>query len=98
MPGSARQEPEAVKVASTDKSRAEESQKLKASMSRLFEIYSDISETADRVIKKRCPYKDGKSRCTALFGCRNQFFTKDPSSPPICAGSDNIDYRSAWDT
>ena len=65
-------------------------------MERLFSIYSDISEKADEVMLTRCPYKDARSRCTARFDCRNQFFTKDPLQKPVCAGSDRIDYRSAW--
>lgn len=71
-------------------------EKYRASMDRLFKIYSDISEQADVVMQSRCPYKDARSRCTARFECRNQFFTKDPSKKPVCAGSDRIDYRSAW--
>ncbi|MEX0763039.1 MAG: hypothetical protein WD208_02150 [Dehalococcoidia bacterium] len=72
-------------------------ERLKASMNRLFEIYRDISTKADEVVKNRCPYKNAQSRCTANFGCRNQFFTKDQAAQPVCAGSDHIDYRSAWD-
>ncbi len=65
-------------------------------MERLFDIYSGISEKADQVMRGRCPYKDARSRCTAQFDCRNQFFTKNPLDKPVCAGSDRIDYRSAW--
>ena len=65
-------------------------------MDRLFKIYSEISDKADEVMQSRCPYKDARSRCTARFECRNQFFTKDPTKKPVCAGSDRIDYRSAW--
>jgi hypothetical protein len=70
--------------------------KFRASMERLFGIYSDISDKADQVMLSRCPYKDAKSRCTARFECRNQFFTKNPSEKPVCTGSDAIDYRPAW--
>ena len=73
-------------------------EKFRASMERLFEIYQAISSKADDVMKSRCPYKDARSRCTAAFDCRNQFFTKDPSAKPVCAGSDLIDYRPAWIT
>ena len=71
-------------------------EKYRASIDRLSRIYSDISDRADEVMQSRCPYKDARSRCTARFECRNQFFTKDPSKKPVCAGSDRIDYRSAW--
>ena len=73
-----------------------DAEKFQASMQRLFGIYSDISDKADDVMVARCPYKDAKSRCTARFECRNQFFTKDPTDKPVCSGSDKIDYRSAW--
>ncbi len=72
--------------------------KVRASMDRLNIIYRDIAATADEVMQTRCPYKNAQSLCTARFGCRNQFFTKDPTARPACAGSDQIDYRDAWDT
>jgi hypothetical protein len=71
--------------------------RLRASTSRLMDIYSDISETAATPGQTRCPYKDAKSRCTAKFPCRNQFF-KVVGEKAICTGSDEIDYRSAWET
>ncbi len=74
-----------------------DSEKTRASLDRLYDMYRDIAVTADEVMQTRCPYKDADSRCTAKFGCRNQFFTSDPTSPPVCAGSDRIDYRDAWD-
>ena len=70
---------------------------LRSSIDRLAEIYRDIAVKADEVTRTRCPYKDAKSRCTAMFGCRHQYFTKDPNARPICTGSDKLDYRSAWD-
>jgi hypothetical protein len=72
--------------------------KARASLDRLYDIYKDIASTADGVMLTRCPYKDASSRCTAKFGCRNQFFTSDPTALPACSGSDQIDYREAWDT
>jgi hypothetical protein len=71
-------------------------ERFRASMDRLYNIYSEIALKADHVMENRCPYKDARSRCTAQFGCRNQFFTKDPMEKPVCAGSDRIDYRAAW--
>ena len=78
-------------------SQPADSARLRESMARLFDIYRDISEKADEVIAHRCPYKNAQSRCTASFGCRNQYFTKVPRDLPICTGSDKLDYRSAWD-
>lgn len=74
-----------------------DTEKARASLDRLYTIYKDIAVTADEVMLTRCPYKDARSRCTAKFGCSNQFFTKDPTVKPACAGSDDIDYRGAWD-
>ncbi len=74
-----------------------DTEKARASLDRLYTIYKDIAATADEVMQTRCPYKNAQSLCTAKFGCRNQFFTKDPTAPPACAGSDQIDYRDAWD-
>jgi hypothetical protein len=74
-----------------------DSEKARASLDRLYDIYKDIASTADEVMQTRCPYKDAASRCTAKFGCRNQFFTSNPTCLPACAGSDQIDYREAWD-
>ncbi|MDP6666201.1 MAG: hypothetical protein QF357_02245 [Dehalococcoidia bacterium] len=73
-------------------------EKARASLGRLYAMYEDMAAVADQVMQKRCPYKDAKSHCTAKFGCRNQFFTSDPTDLPVCAGSDRIDYRDAWDT
>jgi hypothetical protein len=72
-------------------------ERLKASMSRLYEIYRDIAETANEVSRWRCPYKDAQDRCTAQFKCRNQFFTGTPGEPAICTGSDKLNYRAAWE-
>ena len=71
-------------------------EKYLESMERLFSIYKEIAEKADEVMLTRCPYKDARSRCTARFECRNQFFTNKPGEKPVCAGSDRIDYRTAW--
>ena len=70
---------------------------VRASLTRLMDIYRSISETADKVAVRRCPYKDARSRCTAKFECRNQYFVPDkPGALAICRGSDKLDYRKAW--
>ena len=74
-----------------------DAERARTSLDRLYSIYKDIAVTADEVMQTRCPYKNADSRCTAKFGCRNQFFTTDPTALPACAGSDLIDYRDAWD-
>ena len=65
-------------------------------MARLYEIYKGMSETANVVSTWRCPYKNAQDRCTAGFGCSNQLRTPARQELPICTGSDNLDYRSAW--
>ncbi len=72
-------------------------QRFKASMERLTEIYRDISATVTEVSTRRCPYKSVEDRCTARFGCRNQCFAYGPEELAVCTGSDDLDYRSAWD-
>ena len=82
---------------SRDDANQVDAEKARESLDRLFDIYRDIASTADEVMETRCPYKDAESRCRAKFGCRNQFFTSDPTALPACTGSDLIDYREAWD-
>lgn len=72
-------------------------QRYHDSMAWLQEILKDISETATKVSTWRCPYKNARDRCTAGFGCRNQLRTRDATAQPICTGSDDLDYRSAWE-
>ena len=72
-------------------------ERFQASLTRLWEIYKDIGAVANEVSTWRCPYKNARDRCTANFGCRNQSFADGPGKPAICTGSDNLDYRSAWE-
>ena len=67
-----------------------------ASISRLSEIFSDISNTVNQVSTWRCPYKNVDDLCTANFKCRNQLKNTPDSHLPVCTGSDNLDYRHAW--
>tara|TARA_A100001037_G_scaffold306852_1_gene357184 strand:- start:23174 stop:23413 length:240 start_codon:yes stop_codon:yes gene_type:complete len=70
--------------------------KFKKSIDNLMSIYQQISDSAIESSKKRCPYKNARNLCTANFDCRNQ--KKINQQPfPICAGSDKLDYRSAWE-
>ncbi|MED6296511.1 MAG: hypothetical protein VYB13_04570 [Chloroflexota bacterium] len=73
-------------------------EKYKQSLGKLESIFRSISDTAAEVSSWRCPYKNVEDRCTAKFGCRNQ----DRSGPAeklfLCIGSDDIDYRSAWES
>ena len=70
---------------------------LKKSLSRLWEIYQQIGEVANQVSTWRCPYKNRHDRCTAQFGCRYQSRSGGSEELPVCTGSDELDYRSAWE-
>ncbi len=72
-------------------------ERYEASISRLTDIFRDISDTVTEVSKWRCPYKNAESRCTAQFGCRNQDRTVPEGELFICKSDDNLDYRSAWE-
>ena len=68
-----------------------------ASVVRLTDIFRGVSDTVTEVSKWRCPYKNVQDRCTANFGCRNQDRTVPKNEMYICTGTDNLDYRSAWE-
>ena len=72
-------------------------ERYRASMAHLNQVFKGMSETTTVVSVWRCPYKNVQDRCTASFGCRNQFHPKVPGELPICTGSDDLDYRSAWE-
>ncbi len=72
-------------------------ERYRASMARLYDIFKDMSDTVTEVSTRRCPYKNAQDRCTAKFGCRNQDRTVPAGELYICTGSDNLDYRNAWE-
>ena len=71
--------------------------RYQASVARLYDIFGEMSNTVNEVSKWRCPYKNVEDRCTALFGCRNQGRSVPAGELHICTGSDDIDYRGAWE-
>ena len=72
-------------------------ERYRASIARLEDIFRGISETASQVSTWRCPYKNALDRCTAAFGCRNQLRSDALDELPLCTGSDDLDYQSAWE-
>ena len=72
-------------------------ERYRASMARLYDIFKDMSDTVTEVSTRRCPYKNVQDRCTAKFSCRNQDRTVPAGELYICTGSDNLDYRNAWE-
>ncbi len=75
-----------------------DNQKYRASMARLQQIFAGIADTADKVSTRRCLYKNAQDRCTAAFLCRNQLIDSTGGELFICTGSDDLDYRSAWES
>ncbi len=71
-------------------------ERYQASIARLEEIFQGISDTANEVSTWRCPYKNAQDRCTAGFRCRNQSKTDIKDELSLCTGSDDLDYRTAW--
>ena len=72
-------------------------ERYQASVAHLDAIFRDVSQTVTEVSTWRCPYKNVQDRCTAKFSCRNQDRGVPQGELFICTGSDNLDYRSAWD-
>ena len=62
------------------------------------ELAADMANHATTQSLMRCPYKNRFNECTAQFGCRNQNRDVPAGQLYICTSSDNLDYRSAWDT
>ncbi len=81
-----------------DPGRKVDKERYGRSLERLNEIFQGISDTVNEVSTWRCPYKDAQDRCTAQFRCRNQDRSVPPDKLYICTGSDDLDYRSAWET
>ena len=72
-------------------------ERYEASLAHLTDIFKGMSETVGVVSTWRCPYKNVQDRCTAGFGCRNQDRSVPEGELSICTGSDNLDYRPAWE-
>ena len=70
--------------------------RYRQSMARLESIFRSINDTANDISTRRCPYANAQDRCTARFGCRNQKKASGSGHLPICTGTDDLDYRSAW--
>ena len=72
-------------------------EKYRKSLGNLESIFRSISDTVSEVSTSRCPYKNVEDRCTAKFGCRNQDKPGTVGKLYLCLGSDDLDYRSAWE-
>jgi hypothetical protein len=74
-----------------------DAKQYRASLTRLYDIFKGMSQTVNEVSTRRCPYKTVENRCTAGFGCRNQDRSVPDGELFICTGSDDLDYRGAWE-
>jgi hypothetical protein len=68
------------------------------SLNKLDALFREMSSSVTEVSKWRCPYKNVDNGCTAKFRCRNQEVNVEQTELYLCVGSDNLDYRSAWET
>jgi len=66
-------------------------------LNKITQIFEGLVVHADEQATYRCPYKNRFDHCTAKFGCRNQRKI-DEGTGLLCAGDDQLDYRSAWET
>ena len=73
-------------------------EKYSKSLAKLVSIFREMSSSVTDVSMWRCPYKNAQDRCTARFGCRNQDVKVAPGELYVCLGSDNLDYRDAWES
>ena len=89
-------------------SRIDESEYRKR-LGRLSEIFTEIAVRAVEQSHTRCPYRDGRDRCTGKFRCRNQLAVEPVQCHPSSAAGDatrtlscthdeRFDYRDAWAT
>ncbi len=66
-------------------------------LDKLSSLLGDMVRHADEQAQSRCPYKNRHGECTAQFGCRNQRKNTQAGGLLLCAGDDQLDYRSAWE-
>ena len=67
-------------------------------LDRLTEIFGGMVEHADAQARSRCPYRDRRDQCTALFRCRNQVDGGRTEGPWRCGHDGAFDYRTAWES
>ncbi|MFH1571581.1 MAG: hypothetical protein ABIL09_26560 [Gemmatimonadota bacterium] len=67
-------------------------------LDRLTEIFGGMVEHADAQSRTRCPYRDRRDQCTALFRCRNQVARDGAAELARCGHDGALDYRSAWES
>ena len=73
-------------------------ERYRKSLAMLAEVMEPMNDVAMAQSKFRCPYRNKDDLCTAKFGCRNQDRPGTTGELYLCLGSDDIDYRSAWET
>ena len=71
---------------------------LEKRLTRIQDIFVDISQHAEKQMQLRCPYKNAQCQCTAKFGCRYQRKSTVGSASLLCSHDDQFDFRSAWES
>ena len=66
-------------------------------LDRIAALFADIVVHAEASSRTRCPYRDRRDLCTALFRCRNQL-SSGADGRPACGHDGTFDYRSAWES
>jgi hypothetical protein len=69
-----------------------EQSRIRAALTRLIEVLTDIAQTADAKNQQRCPYKSADSRCTFQGGCQNQHHEPEALH---CAGDHLLEHAPA---
>lgn len=67
-------------------------------LDRIAAIFTDIVAHAEVSSRTRCPYRNRRDLCTALFRCRNQLPSADGGGRLACGHDGTFDYRSAWES
>ena len=74
-----------------------ERQAFEERLDRIAALFTDIVVQAEASSRSRCPYRDRRDLCTALFRCRNQL-SSGAEGRPACGHDGTFDYRSAWES
>lgn len=66
-------------------------------LDRIAALFTDIVARAEVSSRTRCPYRNRRDLCTALFRCRNQL-PAGGGGRLACGHDGTFDYRSAWES
>jgi hypothetical protein len=64
---------------------------LRAALSEMGDVFSDLVATAESKSCLRCPYMSVERECTAEFACINQVLS-EKRARPLCSGQHKINF------